>query len=60
MELAKEIVAFLIAYHMILAEGLILVFSGIIMIALIIPGEQPEKALQKVVDLLKKISKKKS
>lgn len=38
------------------AVGLIL--TGVIGVALLIPGEQPEKALQAVVDLLKKISRK--
>jgi hypothetical protein len=32
--------------------------TAIIAIALVIPGEQPEKFLHSVVDLLKKISKK--
>ena len=32
--------------------------SGVIAIALLIPGEQPEKALQGVVEFLKKFSKK--
>ena len=38
--------------------ALIALLSGVIAIALIIPGEQPEKALQKIVDFLTKISKK--
>jgi hypothetical protein len=32
--------------------------SAVIAIALVIPGDQPEKALQGVVDFLKKFSKK--
>lgn len=32
--------------------------SGVIAISLLIPGEQPEKALQSAVDFLKKFSKK--
>lgn len=32
--------------------------SGVIAITLLIPGEQPEKALQAAVDFLKKFSKK--
>lgn len=34
------------------------ILSGLIAIFLLIPGEQPEKFLQQVVDLLAKISKK--
>lgn len=40
------------------AGSLILICTGVIGIAMIIPGEQPEKALQSVVDFLKKFSKK--
>jgi hypothetical protein len=32
--------------------------SGVIAISMLIPGEQPEKALQKMVDFLKKFSAK--
>lgn len=37
---------------------LALVLSGLIGIAMMIPGDQPEKSLQKVLDFLKKLSKK--
>lgn len=46
------------ASEIILALNGILV--GVIGIALLIPGEQPEKALQGVVDFLSKFSKKKA
>lgn len=36
----------------------ILIISGLIGIALLIPGDQPEKALQAALDFLKKFSKK--
>lgn len=39
-------------------SAVVALLSGVITIALIIPGEQPEKALQSVVDFLKKFSKK--
>jgi hypothetical protein len=39
-------------------SAVVALLSGVIAIALIIPGEQPEKALQSVVDFLKKFSKK--
>lgn len=38
--------------------GLIMVCSGIIVIALVIPGEQPEKFLKSAVEFLTKFSKK--
>lgn len=38
--------------------GLITIASGAIVIALVIPGEQPEKFLQGAVDFLKRFSKK--
>jgi len=41
-----------------IVSALVALLSGVIAIALLIPGEQPEKALQGVVDFLKKFSKK--
>jgi hypothetical protein len=41
-----------------LVSAIVALLSGVIAIALIIPGEQPEKALQGVVEFLKKFSKK--
>jgi hypothetical protein len=38
--------------------GLIMVCSGVIVISLVIPGEQPEKFLKSAVDFLSKFSKK--
>ena len=35
-----------------------MVLSGLIVLFMLIPGDQPEKALQSVLDLLKKFSKK--
>lgn len=37
---------------------LVMILTGIIGISLIIPGDQPEKALQAVLDFIKKFSKK--
>jgi hypothetical protein len=36
----------------------ILILTGLIGICLMIPGDQPEKALQAVLDFIKKFSKK--
>jgi len=41
-----------------IAGMLILVLSGLIGIFMLIPGDQPEKALQAVLDFIKKFSKK--
>lgn len=38
--------------------AVVLVINSIIALSLMIPGEQPEKFLQKVVDFLAKFSKK--
>ena len=37
---------------------LILILTGLIGISLMIPGDEPEKSLQKALDFLKKFSKK--
>lgn len=37
---------------------LVVIITAMIAIAMIIPGEQPEKTLQKVLDFIKKLSKK--
>lgn len=39
-------------------SGLVGVLSGVIAISLLIPGEQPEKALKSVVEFLTKFSRK--
>ncbi len=36
--------------------GISTLLTGIIAICLVIPGEQPEKTLQKVVDFIEKLS----
>lgn len=37
-------------------SGVVALLTGIIAICLLIPGEQPEKTLQIIVDFLKKLS----
>jgi hemerythrin-like domain-containing protein len=39
-------------------EAIMLLLSAVILIAMMIPGEQPEKTLQAIVDFIKKFSKK--
>lgn len=38
--------------------AVVMILNALIAVSLLIPGEQPEKALQKVVDLLSKYSRK--
>jgi hypothetical protein len=49
---------FLIENAEAILTGTVTALSGIIMVALVIPGEQPEKALQGIVDFLKRFSRK--
>lgn len=51
--------AFLMAYGPEMVSGVVMMLSGMIVVAMLIPGEQPEKALQGAVDFLKKFSAKK-
>jgi hypothetical protein len=53
-----EVVKFVIENHAIILEAVMGLLLGVIGISLLIPGDQPEKALQGVVEVLKKISKK--
>lgn len=51
-----EIVTWLLANWSTLLSGVIGLFSAAVAIAMIIPGEQPEKFLQSIVDFLSKFS----
>ena len=48
----------LVAHGPDVVSGVIGVLSGVIAISLLIPGEQPEKALKSVVEFLTKFSRK--
>lgn len=52
------LVTFVAANILPIIGGLCTVLSGLIAIALVIPGEQPDKALQSALDFLLKFSKK--
>lgn len=41
-----------------IAGLLVLVLTGLIGLSMLIPGDQPEKALQSILDVIKKFSKK--
>lgn len=58
MDTVMSIFNFILANYQAILSGVTGLLSAIIAIALIIPGEQPEKALQGVVDFLSKFSKK--
>jgi hypothetical protein len=53
-----EIGKWLMANWMELLAAIILALNGLIAVALIVPGEQPEKALMSVVNFISKFSRK--
>jgi len=53
-----SIVQFVAANYQALIAAAVGILSGVIAICLLIPGDQPEKSLQKVVDILQSISRK--
>ena len=58
MQKVLEIGQFLVAHGPECVSALVAILSGIIGIAMLVPGEQPEKALKKVVGVLEKFSAK--
>lgn len=58
MEKALEVVKLAIAMGPEIIAAVVALLSGVIAVSLLIPGEQPEKALKAIVALLEKISKK--
>jgi hypothetical protein len=58
MEKAIEVVKMVIEKGPEIVSAVVALLSGVTALALLIPGEQPEKALQGVVEFLKKFSKK--
>lgn len=54
MEQALEVLAKLPEY----TDAVVGVLGAVIVLCMLIPGEQPEKTLQKVVDFIKKLSRK--
>jgi hypothetical protein len=59
MEFVKELVMWIIANYQLAITAVVTVLTGLIALFLLIPGEQPEKTLQKIVDFLSKFSIKK-
>lgn len=59
MENFKNVIMFVVSNYELILAAISMILSGIIMIAILIPGPQPEKFLQGVVNLIAKISVKK-
>lgn len=55
---AFEIVQFIVAHGPEIVSAIVAILTGVIGVCLLIPGEQPEKALKKVVAVLEKVSAK--
>ncbi len=60
MEQLTAVIAWILANYEALITAVVALMSGIIAVALLIPGEQPEKTLKKLVDFISKFSVKKS
>lgn len=58
MEKVVEILKLVLEKGPEVAGYVVAVLGGLISISLLIPGDQPEKSLQKVVDFISKFSKK--
>ena len=58
MEIINQIIAFVIANYGVILLSIISIFTGLIGIFMLVPGEQPEKFFQSCVDFLKKFSNK--
>lgn len=52
------VLEWILANYQAVAAAVVAVMTGVIGISLLIPGEQPEKTLQKIVDWLSKLSSK--
>ena len=60
MEKLLEIGKWILANYETILGNVSVILAAVIAISLLIPGEQPEKFLQKVLDFIKKFSKKPS
>ena len=59
METVMMIATWILANYQAILAGLVATLSGVMAIAMVIPGEEPEKTLQKILDFISKWSKKK-
>lgn len=58
MQFLTDALAFIAQNYQPILASILGILSGLIAIFLLIPGDQPEKALQGIVDFLSKFSKK--
>ena len=58
MEQIVSVIGFISLNYQAIIAAVMALLTGIIAVALLIPGEQPEKTLQAIVDFLSKFSKK--
>lgn len=56
METLLSIVNWVLANYQAVISAVMAILTGVIAISLLIPGDQPEKTLQAIVDWLKKFS----
>lgn len=49
---------FILANYEVIITAIVAILTAAIAVALIVPGEQPEKTLHKIVDVIAKFSKK--
>lgn len=58
MQTVIEIGKFIIENYQAIIAAIVALLSGIIAVAMLIPGEQPEKTLKTIVEFIAKFSKK--
>lgn len=58
MATVMNIINWLIGHYQVIIASVIALLTALIAVFLMIPGEQPEKAMQGIVDFLTKFSKK--
>ena len=58
MEQIVSVIGFISLNYQAIIAAVMALLTGIIAVELLIPGEQPEKTLQAIVDFLSKFSKK--
>lgn len=52
------LVQYIMAHYLEIVGAISLAISGLLALAIMIPGEQPDKFLQSIVDLIGKVSRK--
>jgi len=52
-----DVLNWILMNYQAIITGLVGILSGVAAISMVIPGEQPEKTLQQIVDFISKLSK---